>query len=313
MIVLSTGPSGVVCNPAAWQVISAGASALDAIQAGLMAAESDPDCDDIGLGGRPDASGRMSLDAALMDGKTHRAGAVAGLRNHLPVAVARRVMEATPHVFLIGQDAEEFALQQGFPSQGDLLTTAARDAYRQFLRGERKATFTGELPPTLKPANTDEEQTVLPFGDDRNSHDTIGCCALDAAGNLAVGTSTSGLDFKLPGRVGDSPIIGSGLYVENSVGAASCFGMGEQMMQVCLAFRVVALMEQGRTPGEACAEGIRFLISKRPHVRDLRCCVIALSRSGATGGAATSNDFYYNVTDAGGTVSVPALHVSSLS
>ena len=306
MIVLSTGPSGLVCNHAAWQSLSDSSRALDAVQAGLMAAESDPDCDDIGFGGRPDASGRMSLDAALMDGLTHRAGAVAGLRGYLPVAVARRVMEATPHVFLVGQDAADFARQQGFAYQGDLLTSAAHDAYYQFLRGERRATFTGEVPPSQA---VPTDQPALPFGDDRNSHDTIGCCALDAHGHLAVGTSTSGLDFKLPGRVGDSPIIGSGLYVENSVGAASCFGMGEQMMQVCLAFRVVGLMERGRTPGEACTEGMRFLLSKRPGINDMRCCVIALSKSGETGGAASSNDFYYNITDRHGTVSVPAPHI----
>lgn len=295
MIVISTGPSGLVCNRAAWQSLDSAAAgdspALDAVQAGLMAAEADPACDDIGYGGRPDASGRMSLDSALMDGRTHRAGAVAGLRGYLPATVARRVMEATPHVFLVGEEAANFARAQGFAHQGDLLTDKAREAYAEFLRGERRATFTGELPPSRTEADFDNYTL--------NSHDTVGCCAMDSRGDLAVGTSTSGLDFKVPGRVGDSPIIGGGLYVENEVGAAACFGMGEQMMQVCLAFRVVGLMEQGRTPGEACAEGMRVLLKKRSLVQNLRCCVVALSKAGETGGAATTaSDFYYYVTDA---------------
>ena len=166
-----------------------------------------------------------------------------------------------------------------------MLTTEARAAYEAFLRSERKPTFTGH----------------------GNSHDTVGCCALDADGNLAVGCSTSGLDFKIPGRVGDSPIIGSGLYVENAVGAATCFGMGEQMMQVCLSFRIVAAMERGATPQAACEEGIRVLLSKRPGVTGLSCCAIALSKSGETGGAATADDFvYYKSSLEHGTVCIPA-------
>lgn len=291
MIVVSTGPSGRVCNPAAWNALRQGIPALDAAQAGLTAAEADPTCDDIGYGGRPDAHGNMSLDAAIMDGRTHRAGSVAALTRCInPIAVARRVMEVTPYVFVVGQGARDFATAQGFGDDGPLLTPEAREAFEAFQRGERKPTFTGHS---------------------SNSHDTVGCCVLDDAGDLAVGCSTSGLDFKMPGRVGDSPIIGSGLYVENAVGAATCFGMGEQMMQVCLSFRIVAAMERGASPQEACDDGIRALIAKRPGVAGLSCCAVALSKSGETGGAATAADFVYYVSSREhGTVCIPAPLIS---
>ena len=274
MITLSTGPSARVCTPAAYTALASGRSPLDAVQAGLMAAEADPSCDDIGRGGRPDANGIMSLDAAIMDGPAHRGGAVAALTGYVhPIAVARKVMEETPHVFLVGQGARDFATKHGFPVQpnDELLTDAARAAYSRYRSGESKPEATG--------------------------HDTVGCIAMDDAGRLAVGCSTSGLDFKIPGRVGDSPIIGSGLYVDNAVGAATCLGMGEQMMQVCLAYRVVLLMERGLSPDEACAEGMRYLRSKRANASDLNCLVIALNRDGETGAASSRQRYPWHVAD----------------
>lgn len=289
MIVISTGPSGRVCNPAAWEALMRGASAIDAAQAGLTAAELDPACNDIGWGGMPDANGILSLDAAIMDGPQHRAGSVAaltGVRN--AIAVARRVRDATPHVLLVGQGARDFATAQGFPDEGALLTPEARAAYNAFLRGERPPKATGEPP----------------------GPDTVGCCALDGRGDLAVGCSTSGLDFKMPGRVGDSPIIGSGLYVDNAVGAATSNGMGEQMMQVCVAFRVVEAMGRGLSPNAACAEGLRAILAKRPGAVGFRCAVVAVNRAGETGAAALQADFVYTVSDAAGTMRRPAPQVS---
>jgi L-asparaginase/N4-(beta-N-acetylglucosaminyl)-L-asparaginase len=265
-VIIATGPSGRVCVPAAWAELTRGALPIDAVQSGLMAAEADPACIDIGFGGRPDADGWMSLDAAIMDGLRHRSGAVAGLKGcKHPVAVARRVMEGTPHVMLVGEGARKFANAEGFPEEGPLLTDDARAAYEKFLAGEARPTFTG------------------------HSHDTVGCCALAPSGDLAVGCSTSGLDFKLPGRVGDSPIVGSGLYVDNGVGAAACMGMGEQMAQTCLAYRVVASMERGLSPQEATEEAVTFLLARRPGVMGIHCCVVSLRKDGAHG-AATSYD-----------------------
>lgn len=284
MIVLATGPSGKTAAAGAWERLAAGATPLDAVQDGLMRAEADPTLTDIGYGGMPDAAGWLSLDAALMDGLSHRAGAVAALKGcRHPAAVARRVMEKTPHVFLVGQGARDFATAEGFPDEGRLLTPFAAEQYERFLRGEIATERTGVHPP--HPAS-----------------DTVGCAARGADRSLAVGTSTSGLAFKLPGRVGDSPIVGSGLYVENAVGAACCLGVGEQMMQVCLAFRVVAAMARGLAPVEAACEGIRTMVELRPSAAEVHCLVLALGRDGAVGGAATSThaDFHFWAADVHG-------------
>lgn len=264
-VMIATAASGRVTVEHGWKALAAGASPLDALQAGLMAAEADETLTDIGYGGMPDASGRLSLDAALMDGPTHRAGAVAGLYGcKHPVAVARKVMEKTPHVFLVGQGARDFATAQGFPDEGPLLTPHAAAEFAKFQRGEIPPQATGEL----------------------YHSDTVGAVAL-VGDAMAAGTSTSGLGFKLPGRVGDSPIIGSGLYLENEVGGAVCLGMGEQMMQVCLAFRVVSAMARGLSPQDATIEGVRALRKHRPHLTEMSCLTIALSRSGEYAGACT--------------------------
>lgn len=293
MIVIATGPSGKVTAEAAWSRLSAMPKApLEAIQDGLMAAEADESLHDIGYGGMPDASGRLSLDAALMDGPTQRGGAVAGLYGcKHPVAVARLVMEKTPHVLLVGQGARDFATKHAFPDEGALLSPHAAEQYQMFLRGDVAQEATGDHP--------------------REGGDTVGCAALGADGHLAVGTSTSGLAFKLPGRVGDSPILGSGLYVENDVGAACCLGMGEQMMQVGLAGRVVAGMASGLTPQDAAERGMRDLIRLRPQAKSVTCLVIALARDGTHGGAATlvHHAFHYWVADMSGLRKVDPLVV----
>src|SRR3954451_23465080 len=199
-IVLSTWPFGVPPNAAAWAVLAGGGASLDAVQAGATQCEFDPSVDSVGLGGLPDSAGEVTLDASIMD-HAGRCGSVACLKRVVnAVGVARRVMEATPHVMLVGDAAGRFAVEQGF-AEADLLTETAAAKYREWLVRH---------PP---------EAPAPPQG-----HDTLGILAIDAAGRLAGACTTSGVAFKRAGRVGDSPIIGAGLYVAHGIGAASATG-----------------------------------------------------------------------------------------
>lgn len=277
-VIITTWKFGVAAAQAGWSRLSAGVSALDAIEAAANVTEADPSVNSVGYGGLPNALGEVELDAAIMDGPTHRAGSVAGLTGLLtPISVARRVMEVTPHVMLVGENARRFARAQGFPEQ-ELLTEEARERWRQW-----------------KAAQTEPDvahfEAAASTADD---HDTIGLCALDQFGNLAVGCTTSGMMWKVPGRVGDSPIIGSGLYVENTVGGAAATGHGDEIMKACLSYRVVMRMAQGDTPQEACTEALRYLLRLRPPERhhNYGAALIALSKTGEVGAAATLSGFH---------------------
>ena len=276
-IAIATGPSGFVTVNAILEASKAsGTSRLDWLELGLAAAEADETLHDVGVGGMPDALGRMSLDAAIMDGPTHRAGAVAGLLGfRSPIAVARRVMDYTPHVMLVGEGAKRFAEAQGFTDEGALLTDYSRERYEAFLRGEVDLEATGD-------------QHI-------DGGDTVGAIVMDTDNQLACGTSTSGLAFKMPGRVGDSPIVGGGLYVEQGIGSAVCLGMGEQMMQVGMAMRTVMKLAQGLSPQAAAEAAMRDMIRLRPSCLGTTCLVIALNQAGDAGGARTQAhpDFHY--------------------
>ncbi len=265
-----------------------GECALDAVERGANAVEENPAVNSVGYGGLPNAEGVVELDAAIMDGSTHSAGAVGAITGiRKPISVARRVMEKTPHVMLAGQNARRFALQDGFPS-ADLLTPEARERWRQW-KMEQTAPDVAHFDEAVQRAAATGDPTG---GGKDTSHDTVGVCALDRAGNLAAGCTTSGIAWKRPGRVGDSPIIGSGLYVDNEVGAAAATGNGDEIMKVCLSFRVVALMEQGQGPQEACEEAIRHLLRKRPNYQSRGAACIALSKDGRIGAAATRAGFH---------------------
>ena len=247
--VVSTWDFGVGANQAAWKVLAAGGSALDAVEAGARWAESELCNPTVGRCGNPDRDGVLSLDASIMAGDG-RCGSVAALTDILhPVSVARAVMEKTPHVMLVGEGAQQFAVQQGFQKQ-NLLTAQAEQAWREWLKTEHYA------------PQINAERRGLPG--DKNNHDTLGMLAIDANGQLAGACTTSGMAFKLHGRVGDSPIIGAGLYVDNEVGAATASGMGEEMMRNAASFLVVELMRQGLSPGDACREAIARVVRKRP-------------------------------------------------
>jgi N4-(beta-N-acetylglucosaminyl)-L-asparaginase len=270
-VIVATWKFGREACEVGWDILRAGGSALDAVEVGANAVEENPDVASVGYGGLPNAEGVVELDAAIMDGPTHNAGAVAAITGiRKPISVARRVMEKTPHVMLAGLNARRFALQEGYPDT-ELLTPEARERWEKW-RTECSA------------------PDVAHFEGD--SHDTVGVVALDASGSLAAGCTTSGLAWKRPGRVGDTPIVGSGLYVDNRFGAAAATGNGDEMMKVCLSFRVVAGMERGLSPQEACEEAIRYLLAMRPGKQAHGAACIAVGKDGRIGQAATRDGFH---------------------
>ncbi|MET0890830.1 MULTISPECIES: N(4)-(beta-N-acetylglucosaminyl)-L-asparaginase [Stenotrophomonas] len=281
--VVSTWDFGVGANQVAWKTLSAGGSALDAVEAGARWAESDLCNPTVGRCGNPDRDGVLSLDASIMDGDG-RCGSVAALSDIAhPVSVARRVMEQTPHVMLVGEGAQQFAVQQGFERR-KLLTPEAEKAWREWLK---TAQYTPEI---------NAERRSRP-GDSSN-HDTLGMLAIDAQGRLAGACTTSGMAWKMHGRVGDSPIIGAGLYVDNEVGAATASGVGEEMIRNAASFLVVELMRQGRSPAEACREAIARVVRKRPEAsKTLQVCFLALNKHGEVGAYALHRGFVYAVCD----------------
>ncbi|OFS92312.1 N(4)-(beta-N-acetylglucosaminyl)-L-asparaginase [Stenotrophomonas sp. HMSC10F06] len=281
--VVSTWDFGVGANQVAWKTLSAGGSALDAVEAGARWAEIDLCNPTVGRCGNPDRDGVLSLDASIMDGDG-RCGSVAALSDIAhPVSVARRVMEQTPHVMLVGEGAQQFAVQQGFERK-KLLTPEAEKAWREWLK---TAQYTPEI---------NAERRSRP-GDSSN-HDTLGMLAIDAQGRLAGACTTSGMAWKMHGRVGDSPIIGAGLYVDNEVGAATASGVGEEMIRNAASFLVVELMRQGRSPAEACREAIARVVRKRPEAsRTLQVCFLALNKHGEVGAYALHRGFVYAVCD----------------
>ena len=281
-VVIATWPFGLPAARAAWGVLSAGRARLDSVVEGATYCEDDESVDSVGYGGLPDASGEVTLDACVMDHRA-RCGAVACLRRVRHAAkVARLVMEKTPHVMLAGEAATRFALDKGFREE-NLLSPRARAAYEQW-RSARGA---------AQPRVND------PPGVESTNHDTIGILAVDAAGTLAGACTTSGRAYKLPGRVGDSPIIGAGLYVDGAIGAATATGLGEEVVRVCGSFAIVELMRRGARPPEALAEVLRRVRANGPPP-DAYVSFLALRRDGAWAGMTlrAEKDFQFAVVDA---------------
>ncbi len=272
-IVLSTWNFGMPCNEEAWTVLGKGGRALDAVEKGVRLCEDDPTERSVGYGGRPDRDGKVTLDACIMD-ENANIGSVAALE-HIknPISVARAVMEKTPHVMLVGDGALEFALSQGFKKM-NLLTPESEKEWKEWLK-------TSQYKPIVNIEN----------------HDTIGMIALDADGNLSGACTTSGMAYKLHGRVGDSPIIGAGLYVDNEVGAATATGHGEEVIRTCGTHLVVELMRQGKTPQQACEEAVKriykFIIKRGKDPKDIQIGFIALNKQGESGGFCLQPGFSY--------------------
>lgn len=283
-LVISTWDAGVAANQGAWQSLRGGGSALDAVEAGVRITEAAQSCC-VGLGGNPDRDGIVTLDACIMDHQFNCGGVAALERIKHPVSVARRVMERTPHVLLVGEGAQQFAVAQGFPLEPRQLSPDAEKAYREWLK-------TSQYQPIVNIENTGN-RPVGPAGGPAN-HDTIAMLALDGQGRLSGSCTTSGMGFKMRGRVGDSPLIGSGLFVDNAVGAAAATGQGEDVVRMAGAHTVVELMRQGRAPQAACREAVeRIAAIKGAKARDIQVAFIAVSRQGQVGAFALQKGFSY--------------------
>ena len=275
-IFIATWPFGLAACERSRSELGSSGSILNAVERGINLTELDETVDSVGVGGAPNADGVVQLDASFMDGLHQRAGSVAGLEGYPnPISVARRVMEATKHVMLVGQDAAKFAKQQKFV-QRELLTATSRERWEKWKAAQKAGTSAVE-----------------------KSHDTIALLGLGADGHLCGGCSTSGLAFKLPGRVGDSPLIGSGLYVDGEIGAAGATGVGENVLRYCASFLIVEFMRQGKSPTDACEAAIRRIAmgdAKAPQALSVN--FVAVNKAGVIGAAGTDKEFVCAVVDA---------------
>lgn len=276
-IVLSTWNFGLKANEEAWKILAKGGKALDAVEKGVRVVEDDPNERSVGYGGRPDRDGRVTLDACIMD-ENYNIGSVACLEDiKNPISVARAVMEKTPHVMLVGDGALQFAVSQGFKKQ-NLLTPESEKEWKDWLK----------------------ESKYKPIVNIEN-HDTIGMIALDEKGNLSGACTTSGMAFKMHGRVGDSPIIGAGLFVDNEVGAATATGHGEEVIRMVGTHLVVELMRQGKNPQQACKEAVERIVkitkSRNKNLKDIQVGFIALNKKGEYGAYCIQDGFNFAVYD----------------
>ncbi|MCF8340595.1 MAG: N(4)-(beta-N-acetylglucosaminyl)-L-asparaginase [Chitinophagaceae bacterium] len=289
-IVISTWDFGRAANTASWAILSKGGSALDAVEAGIRIPEADESNQTVGYGGLPDRDGFVTLDACIMDHLSN-CGSVMGLENiKHPISVARKVMEKTPHIVLVGQGALQFALSQGFEKE-NLLTPSSEKAWKEWLK-------TSDYKPKMNIENQlfNKSTSFVPMPGGIDNHDTIGLLAIDQVGNISGGCSTSGMAFKLRGRVGDSPIIGAGLFVDNEVGAATSTGVGEEVIRCVGSHLVVELMRQGYAPEAACREAVMRIVKKSPEKsKNIQVGFLAINKKGEYGAYALQKGFSYAV------------------
>ena len=266
-VICSTWNFGLPANELAWKVLDNGGKAMDAAEAGARHAESDPENSSVGFGGLPDEKGNVTLDACVMD-STGNAGSVAFLQNiKHPVSVARKVMEETKHVMLVGEGARQFAVSNGF-EEINLLTKQSEKDWKKWLKERREMT-------------------------PHETHDTLSVLVQDKMGDLAGACTTSGWAYKMHGRVGDSPIIGAGLFVDNEIGCAAATGLGEEVIKTTGSFLVVELMRQGYDPTKACEEALNRVIKAHNGNPDFQIGYIALRKDGEIGSACLKWSFEY--------------------
>ncbi len=271
-VIVSTWDHGLAANRAGMEALKEGKNSLDAVEAAAKVTEADITNRSVGIGGRPDASGHVTLDACIMnwESKCGSVGALEGIAH--PISVARHVMEHTQHVMLVGAGAKEYALKHDF------------------------ATIKTPLPEVKKDwKEWKKEQAALAKKPEINheNHDTIGILAMDKNGKISGACTTSGWAYKLPGRLGDSPIIGAGLFIDQEVGGAVATGLGEAIIRIAGSHTVVELMRQGKTPGEACKEAVDRIISKHDDLTGLQCCFIAMDTKGNVGAYSVFKGFNY--------------------
>jgi len=263
IITSHTNQTGRNAVAAAWEILSSGGPAVDAVEKGANIIEVDPEDHSVGYGGLPDQDGVVQLDASIMDGKTYNAGSVAALENiKTPSSVARLVMERTDHVMLVGRGALRFAKSFGFKEE-NLLTDEAREIWLRWR--ERLSDKDDWGPPDHLRGRSSSRDGGLDIEVEFH-HGTTNVLAIDVHGDIAGITTTSGLSWKIPGRVGDSPIIGAGLYVDNDVGAAGATGRGEDVIKSCASYFIVMRMREGRTPQEACEDAVEMIIDRYRNV-----------------------------------------------
>lgn len=293
-IVISTWDFGKAANAEAWKVLAAGGRALDAVEAGVKVPEADPANQSVGYGGLPDRDGHVTLDACIMD-ELYNCGAVMCLEHIMhPISVARLVMEKTPHVVLVGEGALQFALANGFTKE-NLLTPESEKAWKEWLK-------TAKYEPVINIENKLKGGPNGPSGDGGmmpggpGNHDTIGMLAMDTNGLLSGACTTSGMAYKMRGRVGDSPIIGAGLYVDNEIGAATSTGVGEEVIRIVGSHLVVELMRQGHKPEAACKEAVQRIIRRSPEKsKNIQVGFLAINKKGEYGAYALQPGFTYSV------------------
>jgi len=289
-IVISTWDAGLNANKGAWKILGKGGRALDAVEAGVMVTEAEQSCC-VGLGANPDRDGFVTLDACIMDHQFN-CGSVAFLeRIKHPIAVARKVMEKTPHVMLVGEGAQQFAVAEGFPLEEQKLSEDAKKSYEEWLKKS-------EYKPIINIENSKGHGPFAPqqLENGEWNHDTIGMVAMDTNGDLSGSCTTSGMGFKMRGRLGDSPIIGAGLFVDNEVGAVTSTGQGEDVIRMCGSHTVVEYMRQGLSPEQACKKAVeRVMKIKGGKAKEIQVAFLALNKKGAVGAYAIHKGFSYAI------------------
>lgn len=275
-LVISTWKHGIPANEAAWKILSAGGNALDAAEQGVRVTESDTTNRSVGLTGYPDRDGIVTLDASIMNdaGMAGSVAFVSGVEH--PISLARMVMEKTPHVMIVGKGAEMFAESQGIKLLPNKLPDDVREAWKDWLQKS-------EYKPVINIEN----------------HDTIGLLTIDKDGKLAAVCTTSGLAWKMHGRVGDSPVIGAGLFLDNEVGAATCTGLGEAVLRTLSSHTAVEMMRRGATPQEACEEAILRIVKKHPNFKEFQVGILAVNKAGEHGAYGLQPGFNYALTQNG--------------